>query len=97
MIGRGYLRKLAKLHSTTYSKIDQNVWPFRSRRPTIASFMTAYLLDQKFHWSMVYYAGGVPTLLIGLLVILFMPESLRFLGDRGRLATALPEGFRVRP
>jgi AAHS family 4-hydroxybenzoate transporter-like MFS transporter len=44
--------------------------------------MAAYLIPN-FHWSAVFYAGGVPSLLIAGLLLAFMPESLRWLAARG--------------
>ncbi len=68
---------------------------------SVGGFVASYLIPN-FHWSMVFYAGGVPTLIIALLLIFFMPESLRFLAARGtspqtarvarQLDPGLPEG-----
>src|SRR5215831_8006121 len=49
---------------------------------SVGGFMASYLL-RHFHWSMVFYAGGVPTLVVALLILCFMPESLRFLAAQG--------------
>jgi AAHS family 4-hydroxybenzoate transporter-like MFS transporter len=49
---------------------------------SVGGFLASYLL-RHFHWSMVFYAGGVPTLIVALLILLFMPESLRFLAAQG--------------
>jgi AAHS family 4-hydroxybenzoate transporter-like MFS transporter len=53
----------------------------------VGGFMTSYLI-KNFHWSMVFYAGGVPTLVIAVLLLFFMPESLRHLAQRGQSAAA---------
>ncbi len=49
---------------------------------SIGGFVASFLIAD-FHWSMVFYAGGVPTLLIALGVLFLMPESLRFLAMQG--------------
>jgi AAHS family 4-hydroxybenzoate transporter-like MFS transporter len=53
---------------------------------SVGGFVASYLIPN-FHWSAVFYAGGVPTLIIAALLLVFMPESLRFLAARG---AALP-------
>lgn len=68
---------------------------------SVGGFVASYLIPN-FHWSMVFYAGGVPTLIIAALLLFFMPESLRFLAARGtsphaarvarQLDPGLPEG-----
>ncbi|HEY4265772.1 MAG TPA: MFS transporter [Micropepsaceae bacterium] len=70
----------------------------------IGGFMTSYVVKH-FHWSMVFYVGGIPTLFVALLLLLFMPESLRFLAARGsgerathlarRLDPDLPEAMTI--
>ncbi len=54
---------------------------------SVGGFMASYVLA-RFHWSMVFYVGGVPTLVLALLILLFMPESLRFLAAQGAGAKA---------
>src|SRR5690348_11639060 len=54
---------------------------------SLGGFMTSYVISH-FHWSMVFYVGGVPTLIVALLLLLLMPESLRFLASRGSSARA---------
>jgi AAHS family 4-hydroxybenzoate transporter-like MFS transporter len=49
----------------------------------IGGFMTGYLVTH-FHWSMVFYAGGVPSLVLALLLLILMPESVRFLAAKGQ-------------
>lgn len=41
-------------------------------------------LAPKFGWSAVYFAGGGGTLLCAVLLMLFLPESIRFLGAKGQ-------------
>jgi AAHS family 4-hydroxybenzoate transporter-like MFS transporter len=53
----------------------------------IGGFMTSYVVKH-FHWSVVFYVGGIPTLAVAVLLWLFMPESLRFLAARGTSAAA---------
>src|SRR5689334_12370314 len=48
---------------------------------SVGGFVAAYLIPN-FHWSMVFYAGGVPTLIIAALLYALMPESLRFLATQ---------------
>jgi len=61
---------------------------------SLGGFTTSYVISH-FHWSMVFYVGGVPTLILALLLLVAMPESLRFLASRGasvraeRIARAL--------
>jgi MFS transporter, AAHS family, 4-hydroxybenzoate transporter len=50
---------------------------------SIGFVITSFLIT-RFHWSAVFYAGGIPTLIIAALLLLFMPESLRFLASRER-------------
>ncbi|HXI99851.1 MAG TPA: MFS transporter [Micropepsaceae bacterium] len=49
----------------------------------IGGFMTSYVVKH-FHWSMVFYVGGVPTLVLATLLLLLMPESARYLAARGQ-------------
>src|SRR5665213_123119 len=41
-------------------------------------------LAPKFGWSAVFFAGGGGTLLCAVLLFLFLPESIRFLGAKGQ-------------
>jgi AAHS family 4-hydroxybenzoate transporter-like MFS transporter len=50
---------------------------------SVGGFMTSYVISH-FHWSMVFYVGGVPSLIVAVLLFLFMPESLRHLAAQGR-------------
>lgn len=50
---------------------------------SVASPITNALAPQ-FGWSAVYFAGGGGTLLCAVLLFLFLPESIRFLGAKGR-------------
>ncbi len=66
---------------------------------SVGGFVAAYLIP---NIAAVFYAGGVPTLIIGVLLFLFMPESLRFLAANGggpkaervvrKLDPSLPQG-----
>jgi MFS transporter, AAHS family, 4-hydroxybenzoate transporter len=68
---------------------------------SVGGFVASYLIPN-FHWSAVFYAGGMPTLIIAALLLVFMPESLRFLATKGlrqeathiarRLDPSLPQG-----
>jgi hypothetical protein len=49
---------------------------------SVGGFVASYLIPN-FHWSAVFYAGGIPTLIIAALLLFFMPESLRYLAARG--------------
>ena len=70
----------------------------------VGGFQTSYLI-KNFHWSMVFFAGGVPTLVVAVMLWAFMPESLRFhvslgrSGDAARGARALdpslPENIEI--
>jgi AAHS family 4-hydroxybenzoate transporter-like MFS transporter len=42
------------------------------------------VLAPKFGWPAVYFAGGGGTLLCAVLLFLFLPESIRFLGAKGQ-------------
>lgn len=42
------------------------------------------MLAPKFGWAAVYFAGGIGTLLCAGLLILFLPESIRFLSAKGK-------------
>ena len=64
----------------------------------MSSFVITY-----FEWPAVFYAGGVPTLIVATLLLVLMPESLRYLASRGEggsrierlvrtLNPSLPEG-----
>ena len=48
---------------------------------SVGGFVAAYLIPN-FHWSAMFYAGGVPSLVIAALLLVFMPESLRWLAAR---------------
>ena len=50
----------------------------------LGGFMTAYIVTH-YRWPMVFYAGGVPTLVLAMLLLFLMPESLRFLAAKGRM------------
>jgi MFS transporter, AAHS family, 4-hydroxybenzoate transporter len=54
---------------------------------SVGGFIASQLIS-RFHWSAVFYAGGVPTLVIAALLFAFMPESVRFLASKGRDAPA---------
>lgn len=56
---------------------------------SVGGFMTSYVISH-FHWSMVFYVGGVPTLVVAVLLLIFMPESLRHLASRGLSREAGP-------
>jgi AAHS family 4-hydroxybenzoate transporter-like MFS transporter len=62
----------------------------------VGGFMTSFVVTH-FRWPMVFYAGGVPTLTVALLLFLFMPESLRFLAARGVPGNAEALARRLRP
>jgi AAHS family 4-hydroxybenzoate transporter-like MFS transporter len=47
---------------------------------SVGGFIAAYLIPNV---AAVFYAGGVPSLIIGVLLLLFMPESLRWLTANG--------------
>jgi AAHS family 4-hydroxybenzoate transporter-like MFS transporter len=47
---------------------------------SVGGFIASYLIPNV---SAVFYAGGVPSLIIALLLFLFMPESLRWLAANG--------------
>lgn len=66
-------------------------------------FMTSYLIGH-FRWSMVFYAGGIPSLVLAVALIFLMPESLRYLASHGvrsgyahRLAERLDPTLRQAP
>src|SRR5258706_11772837 len=50
----------------------------------VGGFMTSYVVTH-YPWQMVFYAGGVPSLVVAGLLVMLMPESLRFLGSQGKL------------
>src|SRR4029078_1922590 len=47
---------------------------------SVGGFIASYLIPNV---PAVFYAGGVPSLIIALLLFLFMPESLRWLAANG--------------
>jgi AAHS family 4-hydroxybenzoate transporter-like MFS transporter len=68
----------------------------------IGGFVNSYLISN-FEWPVLFYAAGLPTLAASLLLLVFLPESLRFLAssESGRkraerilreLAPEFPEG-----
>jgi len=63
---------------------------------SVGGFVASFLIPNV---AAVFYAGGVPSLIIGLLLFLFMPESLRWLAANGassqaaRIARQLNPGF----
>ena len=63
---------------------------------SVGGFVAAYLIPN-FHWSMVFYAGGVPTLVITALLFALMPESLRFLATQNAGASAARIAKRLDP
>ena len=50
----------------------------------VGGFMTSYVVTH-FQWPMVFYVGGVPSLVVAAMLAVSMPESLRFLASQGRL------------
>jgi AAHS family 4-hydroxybenzoate transporter-like MFS transporter len=69
----------------------------------LGGFMTSYIVTH-FRWPMVFYAGGVPSLVLAVFLFLLMPESLRFLAAKGdtsayarRLAAQLDAGLKHIP
>ena len=48
----------------------------------VGGFMSSFVISH-FDWPVVFYAGGVPTLVVALMLIFLVPESLRFLASRG--------------
>jgi AAHS family 4-hydroxybenzoate transporter-like MFS transporter len=59
---------------------------------SVGGFIAAYLIPNV---SAVFYAGGVPSLIIGLLLFLFMPESLRWLATNGAAEKAKAIAWRL--
>ena len=53
----------------------------------LGGFMTSYVVTH-FRWPMVFYAGGVPSLVLAALLLFLMPESLRYLAEKGQSARA---------
>ena len=53
----------------------------------IGGFMTSYVISH-FRWPMVFYTGGIPTLIVAALLLFYMPESVRFLAATGKRAAA---------
>ncbi len=49
----------------------------------VGALMSSFVITY-FDWPAVFYAGGVPTLAVALLLLFFMPESLRFLASRDK-------------
>jgi AAHS family 4-hydroxybenzoate transporter-like MFS transporter len=70
--------------------------PQRMRATVVSLVMVGYsmgtsvaapitnVLAPKFGWSAVYFAGGAGTLVCAVLLFLFLPESIRFLGAKGQ-------------
>jgi len=73
------MRKRAMLVSLLWAG-----YPFGN---AVGGFMTAYVIKH-FDWPMVFYVGGIPTLAVAVLLIVLMPESLRFLAASGRQEAA---------
>jgi MFS transporter, AAHS family, 4-hydroxybenzoate transporter len=59
-------------------------------------FMTSFLVAH-FRWPMLFYAGGVPSLIVALLLALLMPESVRWLASKGQAARAAGLAERLDP
>jgi AAHS family 4-hydroxybenzoate transporter-like MFS transporter len=48
----------------------------------VGGFMSSFVITH-FEWPAVFYAGGVPTLGVALVLLFLVPESVRFLASRG--------------
>jgi MFS transporter, AAHS family, 4-hydroxybenzoate transporter len=53
----------------------------------VGGFMTSYVIAH-FRWPMVFYTGGIPTLVLAALLFLLLPESVRFLAATGKRTAA---------
>jgi AAHS family 4-hydroxybenzoate transporter-like MFS transporter len=63
---------------------------------SLGGFMTSILVSH-FRWPMLFYAGGVPSLIVALVLALLMPESLRWLAGKGETARAAALSERLDP
>ena len=54
---------------------------------SVGGVMTSYLVSH-FHWPVIFVVAGVPSILLALAMVLFLPESLRFLASTGNSASA---------
>ena len=61
---------------------------------SVGGFVASFLIPNV---AAVFYAGGVPSLIIALLLFLFMPESLRWLAANGRGAQAARIARQLQP
>jgi AAHS family 4-hydroxybenzoate transporter-like MFS transporter len=62
----------------------------------LGGFMSSYVVTH-FRWPMVFYAGGVPSLVVAGLLLFLMPESVRWAAGKGSAAQARALAERLDP
>jgi AAHS family 4-hydroxybenzoate transporter-like MFS transporter len=55
---------------------------------SVGGVMTSFLVA-RFHWPVIFLAAGAPAILLVLAMLVFLPESLRFLASAGKTSAAL--------
>jgi AAHS family 4-hydroxybenzoate transporter-like MFS transporter len=63
---------------------------------SVGGVMTSFLVS-RFHWSALFVVAGVPVLLLSAAMLVFLPESLRFLASTGQSAAAARVARRLDP
>jgi len=63
---------------------------------SVGGVMTSFLVS-RFHWSVLFLVAGVPVLLLSAAMLVFLPESLRFLASTGQSAAAARVARRLDP
>lgn len=63
---------------------------------SVGGVMTSFLVA-RFHWPVLFLAAGAPTILVVLAMLVFLPESLRFLASAGQSSAALRIARRIDP
>jgi MFS transporter, AAHS family, 4-hydroxybenzoate transporter len=65
------------------SSLTTTMWAGMAVGSVIGGLLASYLLP-RYGWQSLFFAGGVAPIIVGLLVALFLPESLEFLVRQGK-------------
>ncbi len=63
---------------------------------SIGGLMTSYLVSH-FPWPVIFIVAGIPSFVLALAMVLFLPESLRFLVSTGQVTRALRVARKLDP
>jgi MFS transporter, AAHS family, 4-hydroxybenzoate transporter len=63
---------------------------------SVGGVMTSYLVSH-YQWPIIFIVAGTPTVILALGMVLFLPESLRFLASMGQNASAVRVARKLDP